>query len=934
MSTSSIRIRGARVHNLKNIHLELPRDRLIVITGLSGSGKSSLAFDTLYAEGQRRYLESLSTYARQFIGEIKKPDVDEIEGLSPTIAITQHAGSRNPRSTVGTMTEIYDYLRLLYARIGTPHCPVCGQEIKSQSIDEMLADLLDRFQDQLITICSPVVLQKKGEFKNLFSELLKKGYIRAIVDGSMYELEDPPSLDKNKKHSISIVIDRIQVEKNERSRMADSLEQALKLSQGLVEIRHTTPKGKEEITLLSEAYACLKCNIQLPPLEPRLFSFNNPMGACTKCDGLGVVKAVDEHLLIPDKSLSIYDGAIKVPGFRNISDSFALQWIEKTLSRYQESVHTPYLKLKEETRHALVYGDERFEGLAPMVERRYKETTSDMMLMEYDKLMQKNSCPECLGKRLRPEALAVTIQGSNIHELCSLSLRNLKNMIDQMHFSDSQWIIADRIIKEISLRLSFIINVGLDYLSLSREAATLSGGEAQRLRLASQVGSGLVGVMYVLDEPSIGLHPRDNEKLLKTLVHLRDIGNTVIVVEHDEDTIRQADFIVDIGPGAGLHGGSVVASGSLSDILSNPASVTGQFLSGSQYIPLPEKRRKGNGIQLKLTGACANNIKGIDVSFPLGLLIGVTGVSGSGKSTLVNDILYEELQAKLLKKQSWFNHLKNLEGLEHLERIIIVDQNPIGRTPRSNPATYIGLWTEIRKIFEALPESKMRGYKMGRFSFNVKGGRCEACQGDGLKKVEMQFLPDVYVPCEVCEGKRFNQETLEVRFKGYHIAELLDLTVDEALELFARFPVTKKKLQLLQEVGLGYIKLGQSSTTLSGGEAQRIKLAYELSKKTEGKTFYILDEPTTGLHFADIKMLMNVLNRLVDMGNTVLVIEHHLDVIKCADYIVDLGPGGGEFGGKIVATGTPEKIMQNKDSFTGQFLKQHLENEKSKVSIK
>lgn len=934
MSTSSIRIRGARVHNLKNIHLELPRDRLIVITGLSGSGKSSLAFDTLYAEGQRRYLESLSTYARQFIGEIKKPDVDEIEGLSPTIAITQHAGSRNPRSTVGTMTEIYDYLRLLYARIGTPHCPVCGQEIKSQSIDEMLADLLDRFQDQLITICSPVVLQKKGEFKNLFSELLKKGYIRAIVDGNMYELEDPPSLDKNKKHSISIVIDRIQVEKSERSRMADSLEQALKLSQGLVEIRHTTPKGKEEITLLSEAYACLKCNIQLPPLEPRLFSFNNPMGACTKCDGLGVVKAVDEHLLIPDKSLSIYDGAIKVPGFRNISDSFALQWIEKTLSRYQESVHTPYLKLKEETRHALVYGDERFEGLAPMVERRYKETTSDMMLMEYDKLMQKNSCPECLGKRLRPEALAVTIQGSNIHELCSLSLRNLKNMIDQMHFSDSQWIIADRIIKEISLRLSFIINVGLDYLSLSREAATLSGGEAQRLRLASQVGSGLVGVMYVLDEPSIGLHPRDNEKLLKTLVHLRDIGNTVIVVEHDEDTIRQADFIVDIGPGAGLHGGSVVASGSLSDILSNPASVTGQFLSGSQYIPLPEKRRKGNGIQLKLTGACANNIKGIDVSFPLGLLIGVTGVSGSGKSTLVNDILYEELQAKLLKKQSWFNHLKNLEGLEHLERIIIVDQNPIGRTPRSNPATYIGLWTEIRKIFEALPESKMRGYKMGRFSFNVKGGRCEACQGDGLKKVEMQFLPDVYVPCEVCEGKRFNQETLEVRFKGYHIAELLDLTVDEALELFARFPVTKKKLQLLQEVGLGYIKLGQSSTTLSGGEAQRIKLAYELSKKTEGKTFYILDEPTTGLHFADIKMLMNVLNRLVDMGNTVLVIEHHLDVIKCADYIVDLGPGGGEFGGKIVATGTPEKIMQNKDSFTGQFLKQHLENEKSKVSIK
>lgn len=934
MSTSSIRIRGARVHNLKNIHLELPRDRLIVITGLSGSGKSSLAFDTLYAEGQRRYLESLSTYARQFIGEIKKPDVDEIEGLSPTIAITQHAGSRNPRSTVGTMTEIYDYLRLLFARIGTPHCPVCGQEIKSQSIDEMLSDLLGRFQDQLITVCSPVVVQKKGEFKSLFSELLKKGYIRAVIDGSMYEMEEPPLLDKNKKHSISIVIDRIQVENSERSRMADSLEQALKLSQGLVEIRHKDTKGKEQISLLSEAYACLKCNIQLPALEPRLFSFNNPMGACTKCDGLGVVKAVDEHLLIPDESLSIYDGAIKVPGFRNISDSFALQWIEKTLSRYQESAHTPYSLLKEDTKHALVFGDERFEGLAPMVERRYKETTSDMMLMEYDKLMQKNCCPQCQGKRLRPEALAVTIQGNNIHELCSLSLRNLKTMIDQMHFSDSQWIIADRIIKEISLRLSFIINVGLDYLSLSREAATLSGGEAQRLRLASQVGSGLVGVMYVLDEPSIGLHPRDNEKLLKTLLHLRDIGNTVIVVEHDEDTIRQADFIVDIGPGAGLHGGSVVASGSLADILSNPASVTGQFLSGVQYISLPEKRRKGNGAQLKLKGACANNIKDIDVTFPLGLLIGVTGVSGSGKSTLVNDILYEELQAKLLKKQSWYSNLKSLEGLEHIERIIIVDQNPIGRTPRSNPATYIGLWTEIRKIFEALPESKMRGYKMGRFSFNVKGGRCEACQGDGLKKVEMQFLPDVYVPCEVCEGKRFNRETMEVRFKGYNISELLDLTVDEALELFARFPLTKKKLQLLQDVGLGYIKLGQSSTTLSGGEAQRIKLAYELSKKTEGKTFYILDEPTTGLHFADIKMLMNVLNRLVDLGNTVLVIEHHLDVIKCADYVIDLGPGGGEFGGQVVATGSPEKIMQNKDSFTGQFLKQHLENEKSKTHSK
>jgi excinuclease ABC subunit A len=928
MGISQIIIRGARVHNLQNIHLELPRDRLIVITGLSGSGKSSLAFDTLYAEGQRRYLESLSTYARQFIGEIKKPDVDDIEGLSPTIAITQHAGSRNPRSTVGTMTEIYDYLRLLFARTGVPHCPVCGDIVKSQSIDEMLDDVMERFNDQLITICAPVAMQKKGEFKNLFTELQKKGFIRIMVDGTMYELEEPPELDKNKKHTLSVVLDRIQVEADERSRLAESLEQSIKLSQGLVEIRYLK-KGKETSELLSEAYACLKCNVQLPAMEPRLFSFNSPLGACSKCDGLGVVKVVDEHLIVPDESLSIFEGAIKIPGFRNIADSFALQWIEKTLKRYHESSQTPFKDLNEKTRETLLFGDEHFEGLTHMVERRYRETTSDMMIAEYDKLMQKNTCPQCLGKRLKAEALAVTVAEQTIHDLCCLSLRKLKEFIEGISFSNTQWLIAERIIKEISLRLSFIINVGLDYLSLSREAATLSGGEAQRLRLASQVGSGLVGVMYVLDEPSIGLHPRDNEKLLKTLLHLRDTGNTVIVVEHDEDTIRLADHLVDIGPGAGIHGGTVVASGTVEDIISNPASITGQYLSGKQHIPTPSVRRKGNGAQLKLLGASANNIESIDVSFPLGVLIGVTGVSGSGKSTLVNDILYEELHAKIQKKQAWYTKVKEIKGIEHIERLIIVDQNPIGRTPRSNPATYIGLWTEIRKIFEALPESKIRGYKMGRFSFNVKGGRCEACQGDGLKKVEMQFLPDVYVPCEVCQGKRFNRETLEVRFKGYNIAELLELTVDETLTLFGNFPNVNRKLTLLQEVGLGYIKLGQSSTTLSGGEAQRIKLAYELSKKTDGKAFYILDEPTTGLHFADIKMLMAVLNRLVDLGNTVLVIEHHLDVIKCADYLVDLGPGGGEFGGKLVSSGSPEKIMQHEASFTGQFLKKHLEKEKA-----
>jgi len=924
MEDAWIRIRGARVHNLKNISLDIPRNKLVVITGLSGSGKSSLAFDTIYSEGQRRYLESLSAYVRQFIGEMRKPDVDSIDGLSPTIAITQHSGSRNPRSTVGTMTEIYDYLRLLYARIGIPHCPNCGKEIRRQSVDQIMDIILNQCSGKLIQILSPVVREKKGEYKNLFEEFRRKGFVRVVINDVVYDLDEPIDLKKTEKHSISLLVDRLQVSLSDRSRMVDSIEQAIKMSNGLLEILVQNENKEWDKQIYSETFACSDCNVNIPEIEPRVFSFNSPFGACPTCSGLGVINEVSPDLIIPNTSLSIFDGAILVPGFRNLQDSYTLQWIEKVLKRYEESVNTPFNKLKKTTQEIILWGDDRFEGVIPIVQRRYKETDSEMMRYEYEKLMVKNVCPSCHGSRLKPESLSVTIGNKNIHEMTSMSLRILTLYFRELPLNPTEKIIGERVIKEILGRLQFIIDVGLEYLSLSRDSASLSGGEAQRLRLASQVGSGLVGVLYVLDEPSIGLHPKDNEKLLTTLCHLRDLGNSVIVVEHDEETIRTADFIVDVGPEAGKAGGEIVAIGTLADILNSEKSLTAKFLNGIDFIRTPDKRRKGSGNKLRIIGATEHNLQNIDVSFPIGTLICITGVSGSGKSTLIHDVLYKALAQKINRSNVQPGTYKKLEGIENITRVIIVDQSPIGRTPRSNPATYIGLWTEIREIFASLPESKMRGYIQGRFSFNVKGGRCETCQGDGVKKVEMQFLPDVYVPCEVCEGKRFNRETLEIHYRTHSIFDILEMTVLEALDLFAKFPVAGRKLQLLVDVGLGYLKLGQSSVTLSGGEAQRIKLALELSKRLDGKTLYILDEPTTGLHFADIKKLMDVLNRLVESNNTVIVIEHNLDVIKCSDYIIDLGPGGGEFGGKVIATGCPEQIIKNKNSFTGQYLKRVL----------
>lgn len=923
-----IRIRGARVHNLKNINLDIPRNKLVVITGLSGSGKSSLAFDTIYSEGQRRYLESLSSYVRQFIGEMKKPDVDSIEGLSPTIAITQHSGSRNPRSTVGTMTEIYDYLRLLFARIGIPHCPNCGKEIRRQSIDQIMDIILNQFDGMLIQVLSPVVREKKGEFKNLFEEFRRKGFVRVMVNNETLDLDEPIELKKTEKQSISVIVDRMKVSDTDRSRLVDSIEQAIKMSNGLVEILVQNKKDSWDSHLFSESFSCPDCSISIPEIEPRIFSFNNPFGACPTCSGLGVINEVSPELVIPKPNLSLFDGAILVPGFRNLQDSYTLQWLEKVMKRYKESTQTPFNKLPKEVQKVVLYGDSHFEGVIPIVERRYKETDSEMMRYEYEKLMIKNKCPKCQGSRLKPESLSVTINDQNIHEMTTFSLRLLQEKLKNLPLTSTEKMIGERVIKEIVGRLQFIIDVGLEYLSLSRDSASLSGGEAQRLRLASQVGSGLVGVLYVLDEPSIGLHPKDNEKLLTTLCHLRDIGNSVIVVEHDEETMRTADFIVDVGLGAGRNGGEIIAKGPLSEILKNKVSLTAKFLNGTDFIDTPTNRREGNGKVIELKGVAEHNLKKVNVSFPLGKLICITGVSGSGKSTLIHDVLYKALAQKINKSHILPGLHQSLTGIEELTRVIIVDQSPIGRTPRSNPATYIGLWTEIRDIFSTLPESKMRGYNQGRFSFNVKGGRCEACQGDGVKKVEMQFLPDVYVPCEVCEGKRFNRETLEIKYRSHSIADILDMTITEALELFGKFPVAGRKLQLLADVGLDYIKLGQSSTTLSGGEAQRIKLALELSKRLDGKTLYILDEPTTGLHFADIKKLMNVLNRLVESSNTVIVIEHNLDVIKCSDYIIDLGPGGGEFGGKVMATGTPEEVSKNSKSFTGQYLKKLFHKEK------
>jgi excinuclease ABC subunit A len=927
MQDDFIRIRGAREHNLKNINLDIPRNKLVVITGISGSGKSSLAFDTIYAEGQRKYLESLSAYARQFIGELRKPNVDHIDGLSPSIAITQHSGSKNPRSTVGTMTEVYDYLRLLFARIGIPHCPNCGKEIKSQSLDQIIERVMLSFNNKMIQIVAPIVREKKGEFKNLFSDLQVKGYVKVIVDDNLYDVDDEIILKKTEKHSISVIIDQLTVEESERPRIADSIEQALELADGIIEIRANI-ENKWEVQIFSEKFACPECGISISEIEPRLFSFNSPFGACPECNGLGIINEVSPSLIIKDPEKSIIDGAIDIPGFRSYTESYTLSLIERVLERYGESLDTPFKLLKKETKNAILYGDRYYEGIINTIKRRYSETDSEMMLWEYEKLMVKKRCPSCNGTRLKKEALAVTINGKNIADLCDMSLRNLLQFFETLKLTENEKLIADRILKEISLRLTFIIDVGLDYLSLSRDSATLSGGEAQRLRLASQVGSGLVGVLYVLDEPSIGLHSKDNEKLLKTLFKLRDLGNTVIVVEHDENTIRSADFIVDVGPGAGNNGGEVVVSGKLEDVISEERSVTGRFLSGKEFISIPESRRKGNGKTLKVSGVREHNLKNISVSFNLGKFICITGVSGSGKSTLINDVLYRVLASILYKSKEAPGEYDKISGVENIKKVIIVDQNPIGRTPRSNPATYIGLWTDIRQIFASLPESKMRGYTISRFSFNVKGGRCEACMGDGLKKVEMQFLPDVYIPCEVCEGKRFNKETLLIRYKGYNIYDVLDMTADDAFELFKNYPTARRKLELLRDVGLGYVKLGQFSTTLSGGEAQRIKLALELSKKSEGKTLYILDEPTTGLHFADIKRLLEVLNKLVDKGNTVIVIEHNLDVIKSSDYIIDLGPGGGDYGGYVVAKGTPEEVAKNENSYTGMYLKEVLKKEK------
>jgi excinuclease ABC subunit A len=924
MADKKIILRGAQVHNLKNIHLTLPRDKLIVITGLSGSGKSSLAFDTIHAEGQRRYLESLSSYVRQFIGQMKKPEIDHIEGLSPTVAITQKTSSRNPRSTVGTLTEIYDYMRLLWARAGTPHCPSCGKKIESQSVDQIVDSILEQWDHKKIQIVAPIAKQKKGEYKNIFTSLRKKGFVRVYVDGTLYDLDDVIVLKKTHKHDISVVVDRMKVNSADRSRITDSVEQALLLGDHVLDIMYEGQDSQWKSKTYSETFACIDCNISLPEIEPRLFSFNNPSGACPNCSGLGFVRKVDPSLVVPDPSLSISKGAIFVPGFRNTNDSYVLRKLERYLKMHGEDSNTPFKDLSPSMQHILLYGKGRFEGIIPTIERRHRETLSESSRLEYEKYMVTTLCSSCSGARLKPEALAITIQEKNIFEASSMSIRNLLEFMESLHFSPSKTIIAARILKEITQRLHFIINVGLEYLSLSRSSASLSGGEAQRLRLASQVGSGLMGVLYILDEPSIGLHPKDNEKLLDTLMKLRDTGNTVIVVEHDEETIRKADYIVDMGPLAGIQGGEVVAQGTLEEVLQSEKSLTAQYLNGTRSIPLPEKRREGNGGQIVLKGVQEHNLNNINVTFPLGKIICVTGVSGSGKSTLINDVLYKALKKELGSRNVNPGKYKNLQGVEHIQKCMLVDQNPIGRTPRSNPATYVGLWTEIRKIFAALPESKIRGYSQGRFSFNVRGGRCESCKGDGLVKVEMQFLPDVYVPCEVCKGKRFNRETLEIEYRGSNIVDVLNMTVNEALGLFSAYPQAVRKLSLLQNVGLGYITLGQSSTTLSGGEAQRIKLALELSKRTIGHTLYILDEPTTGLHFEDIKMLLSVLHQLVDKGNSIIIIEHNIDVIKCSDYIIDLGPGGGEFGGNVIVQGSPEDVIRNAKSYTGAYLKPFL----------
>ena len=940
MSRTKIYVKGARVHNLKNVDLEIPRDKLIVFTGLSGSGKSSLAFDTIYAEGQRRYVESLSSYARMFLGQMEKPDVDYIEGLSPAISIDQKTTSKNPRSTVGTVTEIYDYLRLLYARIGIPHCTVCGREIKQQTVDQIVDQVMQQPERTRLQILAPVVKGRKGTHQKEFEAARKSGYARVRVDGILYDLTETIDLAKNKKHTIEIVVDRLVMNPDIRGRLADSIETAVALSGGVITVDIV---DGEEMTF-SQNYACPEHGMSIEELSPRMFSFNNPFGACPTCTGMGIFMKVDPDLIIPNKSLSIRGGAIKASGWATTDGGTISQmYFEGLAEHYGFSLDTPVEELPQEVLDVILYGTKgerikitrrseygkgtymaEFEGIINNLERRYKETSSSWMREEIEGYMSERPCPDCHGHRLRPESLAVTVGGLNIHELCSKSVKDALAFLDGLTLNEREQMIGRRILKEIRERLGFLQSVGLDYLTLTRNSGTLSGGEAQRIRLATQIGSSLMGVLYILDEPSIGLHQRDNDKLLATLQHLRDLGNTLIVVEHDEDTMRAADWIVDIGPGAGIHGGEVVCAGTAEDIMKCERSLTGQYMSGKRKIPVPEHRRAGNGKQLVIRGARENNLKNIDVAFPLGTMICVTGVSGSGKSSLVNEILYKHLAASLNRAKTRPGEHRAIEGLDALDKIIAIDQSPIGRTPRSNPATYTGLFNDIRELYASTQDAKMRGYTAGRFSFNVKGGRCEACQGDGIIKIEMHFLPDIYVPCEVCKGKRYNRETLEVHYKGKTIHDVLEMTVEEALAFFENLPRIRRKLQTLYDVGLSYVKLGQPATTLSGGEAQRVKLATELSKRATGRTIYVLDEPTTGLHVADVHRLIEVLQKLVDSGNTAVIIEHNMDVIKTADYVIDLGPEGGDCGGEIVACGTPEEVAQVEGSYTGQYLKRML----------
>ena len=940
-----IMVHGARANNLKNIDVELPRDKLVVMTGLSGSGKSSLAFDTIFADGQRRYMESLSSYARQFLGQMEKPDVDSIEGLSPAISIDQKTTSKNPRSTVGTVTEIYDYLRLLYARIGIPHCPVCGREIRQQSVDEIVDRILQLEEGTRIQLLAPIVRGKKGEHKKELENARKSGYVRVRVDGSQYDLSEEITLEKNKKHHIEIIVDRLVVKPTIRTRLTDSLETVLSLTGGLVMVDVI---GGEEL-LFSQSYACPEHGVSVEELTPRMFSFNNPFGACPRCTGLGMFQEVDPKLVVPNGDLSIRQGAIKAPGWNSLTDtSIAMMYYQAIAEKYDISLDVPVKDLSQEQLHLFLYGTKGeplllhretaggksegyhapFEGVIPNLERRFAEG-SEWSKDEISALMSDVSCPVCHGKRLKPEVLAVTVGGLNIMELTALSVTNALEFFEKLQLTEREQLIGARIIKEIRERLGFLRNVGLEYLTLSRSAGTLSGGESQRIRLATQIGSYLMGVLYILDEPSIGLHQRDNDKLIATLKRLRDLGNTLIVVEHDDDTILAADYVVDIGPGAGVHGGNVVYAGDVQGLLACKESITGQYLSGRRQIPLPEKRRPGNGNYLTIRGAREHNLKNIQVQIPLGAFTCVTGVSGSGKSSLVNEILYKYLAAKLNRARTRYGNFDGMDGLEHLDKVIDIDQSPIGRTPRSNPATYTGVFTDIRELFAKTNDAKAKGYTAGRFSFNIKGGRCESCQGDGILRIEMHFLPDVYVPCEICKGKRYNRETLAVKYRDKSIYDVLEMTIDEAVVFFENMPKIARKLKTLQEVGLGYLKLGQSATTLSGGEAQRVKLATELSKRPTGKTIYILDEPTTGLHTADVHRLVDVLQRLTDAGNTVVVIEHNLNVIKMADWIIDLGPEGGDRGGTVVVSGTPEQVADCADSYTGQYLRPYLHGNSS-----